>query len=163
MANAYGRGGAEMAQRGPVHSAYDFSPTSAMERLRGTEGLNYRAAMNMLNKSLKMNKRGKVKRGREVLASHKMALDRVERLRNLAAERAFEDFTSSRMQTSKPWLVKADEGLISGETIDHTLANSSYLGGEGVPLDGREKRRKALTGKREFRTLGVDMGYGMPN
>lgn len=160
MADIYGRSKATYAQKGTSLPYGTFAPTTAENKLTGQEYASYTQALNTLAGDVKLKKSGKIKHRKRVVSEHQAALNKISKLRNLAAERAFKDYSAAAMKTSKPWLVKApSEGLIATAAAPHSLAHSSYLGGEGVPRAPyltRTERKKALKGERQFGAIDIN-------
>lgn len=159
MSSAYGRSGAQYAQKSSAPSRYDFAAKSAGSYLSGAQRREYKYALNQLTKKARLGKGGRIKKHQAVFAQNKYAVQEANRLRNLAAGRAFQDYTASAMQHSKPWLATASGGLLTAETVQHSLANAEQLGGAGVSLDmTRDARRDALSGTKTFGSIGVQEG-----
>lgn len=156
------------AQKGEGYAAHGIRPMSAQGRLSGFENARYRQALSVLAQAPNMDKYGRVKKAKKVLFKHTGALSQIERLRQIAAQRAFKDVAKNAMQYSKPWMIKAPKGLIGEETVSHSLAGSKFLGGEGYLFGDRDERREALSGERTFGSIGmsaaqnftpIDTGY----
>lgn len=179
MVDEYGRVGAMAAQRGfDSRAAYQtFEPVEAESRLRGSELAEYRDALKTLNERFKFKSGGKIKHKKKVLKRHQSAIDEVSRLRELAAARAFGDFSSAAMQRSKPWLMQQpEEGLVREQLAAHTLENLPGFSQTPAATYGlsRPSKRKALGGlhkfgmvdvgaaadyRRRLLSRGVDLGY----
>jgi hypothetical protein len=166
MAGAYGRGGVSSTRsshtRGDT-SAYDFSARSAQDYLTGDESKAYGSAMDTLASTPRMKKSGKIKKAKKTLWRHKDAIDRAGRLRDVASTRVLGDFQETATQHSKPWLQRASEGLVAGETTRHSLAGLQMFGGEGARTGkhGRDRRRKALIGEADFEAESLQDARGM--
>ena len=160
MANAYGRGGAATAQRGKKSSAYDFRARDAEDYLSGNDLTEYRSALGVLGKAPAASSTGNVLVTARETAGQKQAIDRVQRLRDVAASRAFEQFQSNAVQQyAKPWLRNASQGLITPETTAHSLAELTSFGGERDPyVLGELMRREDIAGEHEFEALGLSRG-----
>ena len=163
-----GRNEKVRAQGGEGYGSHAVGPQSAQGRLSGFESARYRQALSDLADAPKMDKYGRVKKAKKVLFKHTDAIGQIERLRQMAAKRAFKDVALSSMQYSKPWMIKAPKGLIGEETVSHSLAGSKFLGGEGSPFGDRDERREVLGGTRTFGAIGmgaarnltpIDTGY----
>jgi len=149
------------AQQGEGYGAYNVGPTSAEGKLSSGEIRHYRNAMDVLSKTPAMKKSGKIKKAAKTLFKHTKAISTIESLRQKAASRAFDDVNKTNMQFSKPWLRKAPEGLLTEETVDHSLANTASFGGEYQPLGHRDLRGPSMAGQRTFGAVGMPQGGGL--
>jgi len=157
--SAYGRD-RNPAQQGEGYSAYNVGPSSAEGKLSSGEIRNYRNAMDVLSKAPSMKKSGKIKKVKKTLFQHTAAIGTIENLRQKAASRAFDDVAKTNMQYSKPWLRKAPEGLLTEQTMDHSLANTASFGGEYQPPGSSSARGTAMAGQRTFGAVGMPQGGG---
>lgn len=160
MANDYGRGSvasSSMAQKGGGGSAYDFTSRGAEAYLTGAEQDAYRSAMETLGAAPQLTKKGQLLHRFSVIPAHEQALAKLNKLRKLAATRAFGDFQASGTQLSKPWLQKASGGLISEENIPNTLAGLTEFGGGTTALAKGDvtARTQELAGTANLGNVGV--------
>lgn len=154
----YGRAGAQKAQKGRgVSEAYrTFKPRNVEERLTSSELEEYRAALGTLASPAQVGHTGALKR--KYLQRQQEAMSNASRLRELAASRAFGDFSAESMQYSKPWLMQQpSEGLVRGQTVAYGLANRRTplfsFAGEGVRAAGPQAPA-SMMGEYEFNPIG---------
>lgn len=159
MANAYGRGATSYAQKGTqTGPSQTFEAKNVEDLLKPNELAKYNAALENLSEGTHLKKKsGKIKHLGKVLKVKNAALDEVNRLRDLAAGRAFRQFSSMAMKSSKPWLVKpSEEGILASQDVAHAYAKSRYFGGEGVPYGPRTWRKQALRGTVELGSVDLE-------
>ena len=153
MAGTYGRGSAASAgraQAGASGSAYQYAASSADRYLQADE----RTALSSATaKAGEADRSGGFKGQRKKQAKKRAsAAEQAGRLREVAGTRALEDFNRAGIQHSKPWLQKAEQGLIAatGGPVDADAAYGSPTTGFGSVGVGaaRETRGKlaALAG-----------------
>jgi hypothetical protein len=167
MARAYGRSGAESSQRGEGYDAYKWDAKDAKDYLNIDESNMYEDTLNMLNIDPRYKKR-KIHNIGDYTRDMRMTGEYASRFRDVAGRRAYKDFQSGAGALSKPWMRKAEGGLIKERTVDMSLAGLEDMGGDKShnrhswesrrPGVTEDQARDALRGQITFRGRGIAEG-----
>lgn len=134
------------AQQGESYSSLRFDTKAAEDYLSGAEQASYTAATRGLGLEPKRGRGGKLKHPRKEYAAHQQAADKIKRLRDVASARAFDQYTASLGDYSKPWKVQAGPGgLISASDIRDTMDTGGTRSFGSMDILAGKKMRETLS------------------